>query len=379
MSPVGRFTRPSLSIELDGDHFPFDDNYLYGPAAYDEPLLRVYVHEVLHFWQTLSQGFLAALALGEWQQLLEFERTGSAEPQEELQAALSLFYEPDPVLGFSTWNLYEALCRFWDVHILGPRKLFPVHPELDMYPPDSPPLVRYVDGLPQYSSLAFDLLMGVEDHYAAPYRVGLERWGSPASVILFPLVGYFALQSPIPVLVFADAVDQLAGALELDKEPSFVIHDVWPQVFEVVAATCAESCQRVCQGAHLVTGRSIIAQSPLADHPVYAHYLALLNAAAETWKPTIPSGLEYCFALPGDPNSRQRLANAFRPPVTRFYDGYWTGETMLSFSARVLGGVAEVQTDTDLAEMADDIDRRFRAMREAGLVARYARQRSASS
>ena len=75
-----------------------------------------------------------ALAGHEWQRLLRYEQGGDTSPTEESQRLLRLFYEPHAELGFSTWNLYEALCRFWDVHIIGPPKLLLQHAALPSLP-----------------------------------------------------------------------------------------------------------------------------------------------------------------------------------------------------------------------------------------------------
>jgi hypothetical protein len=184
---------------------PFDIGYLFGPAAFslDYPtMLRVYTHEVLHFWQTLSMGFITNLALNEWLALSEYEQTGNPSRQSDL---LQAFTTRDPDLGFSASDLSEALCRFWDIHILNPEDLLKEQNQPEDYYlmidqslvergkellqqlPDNHPLRRYpshvvariIDGSSQpYSGRDFDRLiaefMNVKDVYAAPYSMALE-------------------------------------------------------------------------------------------------------------------------------------------------------------------------------------------------------------
>lgn len=369
----GFFLRPSLSIELDADYFAFDDDFLYGPGKFDNPTLRVYMHEVLHFWQALSQSFLTRLALEEWERLLDYEENGTIAQGKDF---VDTFKEKHSQLGFSAWDLSEALCRYWDIHILGPVKLLEQNEKtkefLRFLPQARQYLMREVNGVREYSSFAFDLLMRAEDSYAEPYRFALEQWGTNDSVILFPIVGYFALQSPRPVQVFADAIEHVRRSLHLDRMRNLLIHDVWPEVFSRVRDVCSESCSQLCGGQKLEAGWDFMQRSMLADNPVYSHFLELLRSTARHWGPEIPNSINYCFALPGDPDNRERLAHSFRPPVTIFHDGRWTGETTLTFAARVFGSVEKVLDENVLGDYSEDIHNRFRKLRQAEIIARIA-------
>jgi hypothetical protein len=75
---------------------------------------------IMHFWQALSQGFIANLALGEWLQLQNYESTTRIDGEIELIGAFTAVH---PELGFSAWALTEALCRYWDIHVTGPQHL----------------------------------------------------------------------------------------------------------------------------------------------------------------------------------------------------------------------------------------------------------------
>ncbi len=367
----GLFLRPSLSIELDAAHFEFDDALLHHPAKYEDPVVRVFVHELLHFWQTLSQSFLTGLALAEWRRLVEFERSGL--PSGADHPVLE-FLEPHPELGFSAWDLSEALCRYWDVHIIGPVKLIE-HNErvlefLRFFPQAKEHLYREVNGERQYSSLAFDLLMRGEDSYAEPYRYALDRWGSNQSVIFFPIAGHFALQSPRPIAVFAEAINRIRRAFQLDRMRNLDIHYVWPAAFDQVRRICAEACADLCGDRGLETGWQLMERVGVGDHPVFRHYLALLESTSDHWGNDPPGGLDYCFALPGNPSCRERLAYAFRPPATIFHDGVWSGRSPLSLTARLFGKLEGVLEEELLAQESREIHDRARKVRQAELRAR---------
>src|SRR5215218_4767439 len=101
------FDRLSLSISLNCSRFPFDERYMWGPNAFGIPVLRVFTHEMLHFWQLLGSGYIANLALAEWHSL---KARGDARAA---TASISRsFSEIDPAAGFSPYQLHEALCRY---------------------------------------------------------------------------------------------------------------------------------------------------------------------------------------------------------------------------------------------------------------------------
>ncbi len=347
----GYFDRRSLTIALDAPFFPFDPDYLLEPRRFPNPAVRVYVHETLHLWQVLSQGFIANLALDEWRDLLAFERDGTLPDVDSLARR---FVRPHPDLGFSAWNLSEALARYWDIHIVGPLRLFQERrgmvPDLE------------VSG---YTNAVFDSLMLEEDAYAEPYRLALKRWGSNSAVILFPLVGHFALQTPKPVEVFAEVIDRAVDLFRLE-ERRFSIHEVWREVFVDVYRLCCEACFSICELVALTPGWDVIRKSVLADHPVFGHYLALLAAVLPDWQ----ERAHFYFALPGDPEARARLASTFRAPVTLLHGGRWTGETgvtkLLSLRDWPPDSImARLLPPDVLADTATDIFERGKKLRQA--------------
>jgi hypothetical protein len=159
------FSRTSLSISVD-----------WGPEDLVGKIQeRVYLHELLHFWQTLSQGYLARQALLEWQRLQRFEQTGEVKANSELDSHLRTFFEKHPEWGFSAWNLSEALTRFWDIYLTNPRVLLESRGREKDVPPHDPGFSSTSEALEKagwstVTSENFDSLMQLEDWYAAPYR-----------------------------------------------------------------------------------------------------------------------------------------------------------------------------------------------------------------
>ena len=418
--------RISLTVTVDEDSFPFDYRYLWGPAPFGKPALRKYMHEVLHFWQALSMGFITNLAFGEWGTLLDYERTG--DPTGRV-ALMRRFNEQNPEVGFSPRQLDEALCRYWDIHILNPVRILEQEHLADdarirefrsrfgdllerqddsggeatldlpawMTEGLDPARVQELARPKAYTGEAFDLLMQLEDDYASPYRLMLKHVGSKSSVILFPLVAYFSLQTRDPVRVFVDATNQLAVTLNLNTERERSIHRLWRHVFPVVAQACTQSSTHLGIGPP-THGWVVMNRMAKEGHPIYGHYFQLLTLAREFW-----GSLDFNFALPGDPQCRMSLAGFFLPPVTLFRDGRWIGESSFAKLALVYRNagpeLAEMRQLPDpltgsldsfatlgrksfdlvldgaaLADRAQELYRRAQQMRQAALRTRYSSQ-----
>ena len=357
------FYRPSLTIELDSPHFPFDHGYLAGPGFYRIPSLRVYIHETIHFWQTLSQGYVANLAQEEWLALLEFEETGRSAKYGKLESA---YTTREDTLNFSVADLVEGLARFWDIMILGPHRLeewntgkqshrtpFTTERHDDPEQPVKP-----------MTNQLFDRLMQLEDAYAAPYRLMLEQWDTNNSIMLFPLVGHFSLQTPKPAQTFAAAVEALdsAGGVEFGGS----IHDGWRQHYAPIRDLCHQVSMNV-SGSLLTSGWDVVRRGDLGGHPVFRHFLALYDRAG----PGAAQELDFFFAVPGDPDARGHLRTSFIPPLVLFHDGRWA-ERALVFDLVDLTGTAHLLGPSELADSAADLNLRFRKMRRDRLLEMFA-------
>jgi len=373
------FDRCSLAIELASDFFPFEEEYLQQPRLYDNAAVRVFVHETLHFWQVLSSGFLANLALSEWHNLLEFEGSGELTPQSSI---LGSFVRENPEMGFSPWNLSEALARFWDLHITGPQKNLRQRLLLT----DSPDLSRMGLETPTdlpgseaqaYSSEQFDTLMLLEDTYAEPYRLSLARWGSLKSVLLFPLVGYFSLQTSMPVKVFSSVMSN-STLDRIDFSQYQDIHAGWRSIFSDIKRLCGMTALSDV-GIDLTPGWDVIRRSSLNDHPVYQHYLQAISLlhALPVWG---EEKIDFYFACPGDPDCRAKLVSTFSPHLTLLANGRWIGKTIwLKSFTNIMGTMNEhssiasqnfswLDAET-LADESENIHARNKKMRQAAMIA----------
>jgi hypothetical protein len=350
------FHRASLSITLDCDWrdcFELDN----------EDQRRVYWHELVHFWQALSEGFLTRLALLEWQHLNHFDQTGEVAPSSELQAHRVAFFQKDPRVGFSAWNLSESLARFWDIQKMGPGKLLAKKqgvPYVMSFDPRSDEMFQRLEqaGLGSevtpIDSEEFDYQMQLEDWYAEPYRFVLQRIGSVQTVILFPLVGHFALQSRSPVEVFTMAVHELIGrGLDLfgmlrlmlgtsgferlftDRQGKkrLQIEGVWLILSTLVELTCDWIAKRLCEGEGLEPGWVVIEHTELKDQQVYSHILPLLKRVVYLTRqqlvseslipPEMPLTFGIAFACPYSAPAYCLLASHFLPPLVMFRDRSW--------------------------------------------------------
>ena len=367
--------RVSLSVGLGGEYFEFDYRYFLGIQPFSKPELRYFIHECIHMWQLLGSGYLVNLARNRWLALRHWEATG------QLPEADQRFTALEPSAGFSAWQLSEALCRFWDVHISGPPDLLdkpyaggPIHEAVDV-PPDwlteglSPEVIDKVRKQQSYTSVQFDEWMLQEDNYAEPYRRLLKLGGSKWAASLFPIVGHFALQTRNPPRSFIRALNLLTK-LPLPATDKY-ISDTWRSIFASVANTCAKAA--FLDGFNSLTpGADVIKVMAKEGHPVYGHYLALLAMANDVDCP-----IDLVLALPGDPELRARLAAFFLPPVVTFDDGRWTPNA----PAVKMAGLAETMGFSDappglleqpqLADTADDLYRRHMAMQKDGLLKKY--------
>lgn len=363
---TNRFYLPSLAIELDANYFEFDENFIYVPSKFNNPILRFYIHEVLHFWQTLSQGFITNLALQEWLQLLDYETKKTYICNQERKQILNSFRKIHPKLGFSAFNLSEALCRFWDIHIMGPKIMLEIHKDN---------IGIYYDYFLKKGVMTGDffdfLMLEIEDTYAEPYNFCLKQWGTRATVVLFPIIGYFSLQTPSPVEVFADAINSLlktAFLKFLNRYEDVTIHYLWRRYYTWIKDECYDASLRICN-KRPKSSFEVIRESELADHPVFKYYLYLLKLVKssigwDSWE------IDYNFSLPGEPYCRSKLGKLFRPPVTIFYNGRWTGKSLLNFAPNLQNQgipfpeleIEKIQDPEILANSAEEITKRYLKM-----------------
>jgi hypothetical protein len=330
-----RFIRPSLSIELKVNKFKYDHEYLSGPAYYEIPPLRVYTHEVIHFWQTLSQGYLANLALSEWKNMIEYEKTKEVYKPGSVKKR---YFDRDSDFGFSSYDLVEAQARYWDIHILGAKKLLEwrVRKNINKKQFRTGRVKNIKSGVIPTKSEDFDLMIKSDEGYSRTYRMLLEKIGTQASVILFPIIGYFSLQSPRPVR----------------------------RIMEM----CAETSFKTT-GSLLTSAHDVISRSDLRNNVLYAHYLVLLRI----FMATSAINSDFVFALPGDPENRGKLLGAFQPPLVVFIDGFWVRKKTLLEELISKNPEVEMLNPKKLAHQALDINTRYKKYLRAKLLHKYSK------
>jgi hypothetical protein len=209
----------------------------------------------------------------------------------------------------------------------------------------------------------FDRLMQLEDAYAAPYRLMLEQWGTFSSIILFPLVGHFSLQTRRPAQTFTAAVEALThtGGIKF----SGYIHDGWRQHFGPIRELCHWASMSVA-GSRLTSGWDVVRRGALSDHLIFRHFLALYDRAG----PDAAQQLDFFFAVPGDPEARSYLRTSFVPPLVLFHDGRWAEQAPI-FDLVDLTDTTNLLSPSQLADIAVDLNMRFRKLRRNQLMENF--------
>ncbi|MFX0023924.1 MAG: hypothetical protein ACFE9S_16475 [Candidatus Hermodarchaeota archaeon] len=380
------FYRPSMTIFLDADFFEFDPYFVFGPGAFSNshPILREYIHEMLHFWQTLSQYYLTDLACLELEYMIKYEKERTITPDCKLIEKYIEFNHKNPEFGFSAFNLSEALCRFWDLRIFGPLELIVLeHDKIGISKEKAEILAESEEmsimtpyGKRAYKNNAIDFLMQILDVYSEPYRFLLERWGSIKAETVFPVIAYYALKSPSPAEVFVKAANSLmesstiAQAIydaQADKKRS--IHHLWDRLFGFIKSHCNKIILELTDDELFQPGLILISQkvkkndfSFFDNNIIYRHYLSLLEMMKESFY------LDRLFAFPGNPDSRQKLGAYLIPPLTILRNGRWIGDSLMStvFQYRMLSKnlnlgpkTQDLKNSDELANEAQNLTNRF--------------------
>jgi hypothetical protein len=356
--------RPALAVELAFDFQEFDHDLVRHPRGAGK-LGRTFFHELLHCWQVLSQPYLTNVAAAEFLQLVNFRDRGELPDLVEGQDPEGRLLAKHPDIGFSAQQLSEALCRFWDVLVVGADVIYeactgsplPVD-YLDELPRDP------VSGAPATSAEMFKLAMLAEDAYADPYRLALDRWGDKAFLV-FPLVAHFSLQTGYPIDVFAAAIQReivLPPSEPAMGEPPWF--HIWKEARAAVLFTAGALGVPVYDSSSEVISRTI-----LSTHKIFVHYLELIRMAQSDWSAEY---LEYAFSALGA--ERGALATVFHPSVTLLNGGRW-----LNAAAAEINFVKTVAPDKlqlHLTKMADIGQSMLETQRKLRLALLLTRKRS---
>jgi len=329
------------------------NNELWGPD-----LPRWLYHESLHFWQLVSSSYLQALVAGEWDRVLSFEADGVPPPASPIRTSHARRGAGEP---FSVRELVECLARLWDVMTRGSHRL--IREEGDTLQGRLAEIEREREqrGNDEQSQWEFDAFMsGGRDQgsYGAPYVWMRERARSSniiaaggdvaavwAVMLLLPIAGRIALNTPTPVASFIAAFDSVLQPEVLQKAVdrrnalrSIALEWLGQWVELETTMWRALGLDRVPVGETKV--------GVLKAHPVYRYLddrveaigVSIGNFAMEfqagrigPLTPMQAASLRHevllaldcpwaVLALPGQPSYRWLIGGVLAPPLTRFAD-----------------------------------------------------------
>jgi hypothetical protein len=371
-----RFIRPSLAIEIFANEFAYSDEYMQGPAYYDIPLLRVYAHEFLHFWQLLSHGFFANMALSEWSDLIQFENTHVVGKPSKIY---SEFYRVDVETGYSAYDIVECLARYWDIHILGPEKLREWIIGKDLYDRSfsTKRILPSYREPKSYSGRDFDSLVSSEEGYTRPYLAIVNRLGSFAAAIFFPLLAHFSLQTRQPATVFKIALTyfekyidtRLLVSAAIKVNGSNSVNEAWRMYYEAVRDIVGRIYAELFFGASLTSGLKPLLKGAQGNE-LFKYYGTLLLDYSQKVRSARDYSLDFYFATPGDPESRSVLLSAFQPPLVLFRNGYWV-RTETQFERFIQVSRGKISPPLKLAHYSLDINTRYKSFLRNKLFANF--------
>lgn len=341
-----RFRPVSLLIETDLDRAALKpDAVLLHPAGHAPASSRVILHETLHYWQQLSQGFLHRLAAEDLARLEDFEAGRALAPPGPHRREYVRRYQP---LGFSAHDLQEALARYWDVHVLGPPLLLSLEradPKLSWSDDiearhaalEKAGRLAAPDGS-GYSGEAYDLAMtAAAGRYARPYLLLLERMPSMAAAGMFPLIAHMAFQTSRPVPFFTRLIECAMPLFDPFGSANRDIEVMWKSTF-APAMSLALHLARIlgepfdytpllCEPEDPRLGRAIPYRWARHRVHVAADVLARREAGEGAAEPADKPGgtaaweLMLRLATPGIAEHRSFLSEWLSPPAIRFGDG----------------------------------------------------------
>lgn len=349
--------------------------------AWGATLCRVLYHESIHFWQLFSSAYVGNLVADDWRRLQHFHSTGEISP---LDPEARQYDIPAEGLPFSSRELLECWARFWDVHTRGAGAII----RDEGYPAEEVNRLEIIDpytGSKSYTHEAYDYLMRGgpgSSFYEQPYRWLLDQTqGHSAFVaITFPILVHSAFGSPNPVAVFCEAFDRawnsslLRGAID---SRSGNINLDWLNQW---SAIIGEAHIPVIRKHHLpdfTSGLDVIERGSLGSHPIYKEYVdqvEVLRGHLILYKQQFAAGpvpsdvtelYNYAitdmptrdpwvvFGLPGQPDYRYLLGQAFSPARVQFENYILDGRRPVARRLREMA--TEKGGDETYSSVLDDL------------------------
>jgi hypothetical protein len=294
---VNGFSHLSLLIDLD------DEKWWPAPAAFLDPKnyfpkrSRRLLHESLHYWQQLSQGYLFLLAEEDWTAFLTV-LGGGAPPADSPRRRH--FKEAEGRHGLSAWSISESLTQFWEVLIAGDER---------------------APGKQWASDADLDAAMLASRDYSEPFRLARRLLDPDSSLVVFPLLAHFALKTSRPAFFFERFIETIAAKLGAKaKELGVLDPHSGPNagVLYPFAEAWAEEHVRAAGEPGLLHAPELFARSLLREHPGYVWSFERRARLEARVRGGMKFDVAICLPLP---SHRRILAEDLTPPCVRFGNG----------------------------------------------------------
>jgi hypothetical protein len=248
--------------------------------SYTPGLDRVLFHEMLHFWQQAAATFMIRLAEENWMRMRAFERTGAIEPPGSYGTEYTYIY---PEAGYSARDLQECLARFWEIIVFNPSKLIQLeleNPQRAFHDSLQTKFKSLVEHRPQSllerGSQNAMFLLAMEfaaGRYGKPFLDLAAQTPPYVAAGLFPVAGYFALQTERPVRFFKELMARALSIFGKGIPDQDLTHISYTGLHLL-----ANELNQETVGRPLVLGVNTLRDSLLVENPAYSYLLAKIDA-----------------------------------------------------------------------------------------------------
>jgi hypothetical protein len=310
---VNAFSHLSLLIDLENEKWWPEPAAFTDTANYFPRRSRRLLHESLHYWQQLSQGYLFLLAEEDWTDFLEHERTGKPATGGPRRKH---FRQPEGQHGLSAWNVSESLTQFWEIFLIGREAANAKAAPLRSSAPDS------TAAAPRWTSDDdFDGAMLASRDYSEPFRLARRLIDPAYSLIIFPFLAHFALKTRRPAHFFERFITEVAapagakvresGLLDPHSGPGPSV--LYPYIGDLCAGVAADEGE-----PGLLHAPDLFASSPLRGNPAYVWSFQRVEHLSARCSRGAPLDVAICVPTG---SHRGILALELTPPCLRFADG----------------------------------------------------------
>jgi hypothetical protein len=241
---VDTFLPAALSVEADDGMPETATQALWATDPDRVYSSRVIFHEAVHYWQQLSEGFLLRLVQEDWQRLTEYERSGRPLGPGPLRRE---FYREESDLGFSARDIHECLARFWEVVAFGPNRIMNDQwlSGMSVFHPDFVTANRPSSFQRKFDSMApwgpddfIQAMIMIGGEYAIPFLATGHKMPN-ASMLVFPWLAHYALQTRRPARVFLRFIEKVASELAATAREMLTRHSDPSDAYQYALANMA--------------------------------------------------------------------------------------------------------------------------------------------